>query len=213
MSVLPPHSAATYASRVQTGSGQNGMGKGPDADASAAAPRAVAPTPAPSQTNAPAAAPPSSRVTLGTRPPAAVGYADPARATTEALDTAFSSVDFTAISPREIDDLVAAMRATGGADVGLMMMLETRGAAFRADLQSVVDGQGFTRDSAFDPEAPFDLLAATRDQIALADRFGSSSAFLSDQLAKLEAIHARTQVSPETSSPLKLGDAYRLWIE
>lgn len=132
----------------------------------------------------------------------------------------FTKFDLAHISPREIDEMTDALNAARFDDAGFILMLSTRGEGFRSHMQDVVDGVGFTRDSAFDPTKPNDIIEQAQSQLEFAQRYGDPTDFLADQVEKMVSIYQKYQsknatdiAGPHTPPPLILIADQRIWIE
>ncbi len=75
-----------------------------------------------------------------------------------------AAYDLRAIAPAEIDQLVDELRAAGHPMDENLLMLSSRGAAFRSHLADMVGG-------VYDPHQRVDLVAQAEDQLALERRF------------------------------------------
>ncbi|ATG47032.1 hypothetical protein CEW89_05265 [Celeribacter ethanolicus] len=152
---------------------------------------------------------------------------NPAKSTTDtgkstAVQSArdiFARYDLTAISANEIDRLTADLKAARFDDLGFVMGLERQGASYRADMEHSGSVYGIGGAEAFDPDAPMDLIAQTRSDLALARRYGQDTERLSTHLFKLEEAQMTRPVATATVSPPQLAEtlvlfqAQRLWIE
>ena len=104
-------------------------------------------------------------------------------------------------------------------DLGFIMGLERQGAIYRADMEHSGSVYGIGSGEAFDPDAPMDLIAQTRSDLALARRYGQDTERLSTHLFKLEEaqmtcpVATATVSTPQLAETLVLFQAQRLWIE
>ncbi len=131
----------------------------------------------------------------------------------------FADYDLTAITPTEVDTLTTRLKDARFDDLGFVLSLERYGAIYASEMQAVYA----TSETDTSEDAPIDLLALTRSELALAERYGQPTERLSTQLFKLEeaqnsraAPQTETTVSaPESSlaETLVLFQAQRLWIE
>lgn len=120
----------------------------------------------------------------------------------------FAHFDLTAISPREVDQLVHELKTKRFDDLGFVMSLEREGANYRAEVEAAATIPGYEGDGGFDPDAKLDLLAKTRADLDMARRYGEDTERLEQQLAKLE-----TFVSPSSGhqTPSRLAETL-LWF-
>ncbi|WP_226550693.1 hypothetical protein [Celeribacter naphthalenivorans] len=142
-----------------------------------------------------------------------------ARKTIRGAADVFAKYDLTKITPTQIDALTADLKAARFDDLGFVMSLERQGAAYHAEMEASGSVYGIG-DQDFDADAPVDLIAKTRSELALAQRYGQDTERLSTQLFKLEeAQMSRASAAPAPSSAPQLAEtlvlfqAQRLWVE
>lgn len=145
-----------------------------------------------------------------------------AQSTTKTLSTqqVFAKYDLTDISPVDVDKMAAELRSSGFDDVGFILGLETRGENWRSHMQGALGDAGYEYAGGYDANAPADVIASTRTQLAMAHKYGEPTDFLTDQLAKMEEYHAQghpqtaaASPSAQTAESLVLLQAQRIWIE
>ncbi|WP_460273484.1 hypothetical protein [Celeribacter sp. ULVN23_4] len=139
-----------------------------------------------------------------------------------AIETAreiFARYDLTAISPTAIDELTAELKAVRFDDLGFVMGLERQGAAYLSEMAATGRVYG-TGEEGTDPNAPVDLIARARSDLASASRYGQDTERLTTHLFKLEEAQmsrpvasAPASTSPQLAETLVLFQAQRLWIE
>ncbi|WP_321363952.1 hypothetical protein [uncultured Celeribacter sp.] len=142
-----------------------------------------------------------------------------ARTTIRGAADVFAKYDLTKITPTQIDALTADLKTARFDDLGFVMSLERQGAAYHAEMEASSSVYGID-DQDFDADAPVDLIAKTRSELALAQRYGQDTERLSTQLFKLEeAQMSRASAAPAPSSTPQLAEtlvlfqAQRLWVE
>jgi hypothetical protein len=131
-----------------------------------------------------------------------------------------ANYDMTSISPTEVDQMASELRSSGFDDVGFILGLETRGENWRSHMQGALGDAGYEYDTKYNPNAATDLIASTKDQLAMATKFGEPTDFLTDQLGKMEQYHeqghpqtAAAAPSAQMAETLVLFQAQRVWVE
>ncbi|MBW6417499.1 hypothetical protein [Celeribacter sp. PS-C1] len=142
-----------------------------------------------------------------------------ARKTIRGAADVFAKYDLTKITPAQIDALTADLKVARFDDLGFAMSLERQGAAYHAEMEASGSVYGIG-DEDFDADAPVDLIAKTRSELALAQRYGQDTVRLSTQLFKLEEAQmsrasgaSAPSSAPQLAETLVLFQAQRLWVE
>ena len=98
--------------------------------------------------------------------------------------------DLQNITPFDIDQLVDELRGAGHPFDQDLLMLSSRGAAFRSHLSEMVGGQ-------YDAHQKINLITQTQNQIEMSRRFGDPTEALEDFLAFLNAADQRQVLDAE----------------
>ena len=112
------------------------------------------------------------------------------RADSDPVAAVFANYDLQNISPLEIDQMVEELHGAGHPFDQDLLMLSSRGAAFRSHLSEMMGGD-------YDGNQRVNLIAQTQDQLVMARRYGDPTEALEDFLEFLNAADQRQLLDAE----------------
>lgn len=120
----------------------------------------------------------------------------------------YAEYDFTAITPRQIDELADRLRDNGVYDFGTMMALETRGERFVQHMHDMLYEAGLIDTPEFDATTPMDLIEGFKARIEMSRRHGDPTAFHQRALDRIEELQRLSEArraeprSPVATTPV-----------